>query len=203
MRSRILLLAVLASMLFAVSCSSAPTESITAANEAFQRASTPVVEEYAPESLASARVLITEMNTELQTQENKIGFLRSYDKTAELAASAKQASEKAVTDAESGRETARNDAATAISAAQSLLDETRTLLKEAPAGKGTQSDMALFKSDLDGVEMTLADAQSAYDSGRFREAGSKAESARQATEQVKMQLDNAAETRRKAGGPRA
>jgi hypothetical protein len=188
----------LAALVVAAGCAAEPTEQIRSAAEAYQRASTPEVEEYAPDSLRAARDTKAQLDAELAAQQEKFALLRSYKKVEELAAATTAASERAQADAQAAREQARADAATAIDRTLTLLTEAREMLAVAPAGKGTQADMMLYKADLDAVEAAVNEAQAAFDAGRYHEARAKADAAGQSAERVKGDLERAKEARQKA-----
>lgn len=105
---------VLALALVAAGCGTRPTAEIDAARESLEKATTSAGE-YAAESLKAAQEATAALDAELAVQEAK--WMKSYDRTRELAASARMASEKAVADAVSGRERAAAAAAKAKAAA--------------------------------------------------------------------------------------
>jgi hypothetical protein len=180
-------LALIALALF-VGCAKEPTDKITAANQAFDRAGAPQVSEYAPDAVAAARDAKSKLDTELQTQRDKMALFRNYDHATELASQLESSSQSAVTAAEAGKQKAKQEASAAIEEARRMLDEARSLLAEAPVGKGTQADVALLKNDLDGVEQSINEANNSIASEHYMEARSKADSARMMAENVKNQV---------------
>jgi TonB family protein len=97
------------------SCASPPNVDVDAANSAVNEAASQGADKFAPESLKSAQDARTALDAELKTQEGK--WLKSYDKTKELAVAAKAAGDKASADAIAGRERADSIAAKAKAAA--------------------------------------------------------------------------------------
>lgn len=99
---------VLALAIVAAGCSTQPTAEIDAARQSLERA-TATAGEYAGDSLKSAQEAGAALEAELADQESR--WVKSYDRTRELAASTRAAGEKAIADAETGR--ARAEAAAA------------------------------------------------------------------------------------------
>lgn len=79
------------------SCASPPSADVDAAKASVDRAASSGANRYAAESLKSAEDARAALDAELKVQEGK--WLKSYDKTRELAAAAKAAGEKAAADA--------------------------------------------------------------------------------------------------------
>lgn len=101
---------VLALSMVAAGCSMQPTAEIDAARQSLERA-TASAGEYAADSLKAAQDSGAALEAELTEQEAR--WIKSYDRTRELAASTLAASEKAIADAEAGRVRAEAAAARA------------------------------------------------------------------------------------------
>ena len=65
--------------------------------------------------------------------------------------------EKAVTDANIGKMQAKSEAEAAITLARTTLSEARTILAQAPKGKGTQADLQALKGDLEAADSINAE----------------------------------------------
>ena len=85
-------------------CASPPNADVDAAKAAVDRAATERADQYAAESLKAAQDAQAALDAELKAQEGK--WLKSYDKTKELAVAAKAAGDKAAADAVAGKEKA-------------------------------------------------------------------------------------------------
>jgi TonB family protein len=105
---------------FATACDTRPTAEIEAARDA-RAAAAARSGQYAPESLKAAQDAQAALDAELAAQDAK--WIKSYDRTRELATAAKLASEKARDEAVAARE--RADAATAATAAKAKADTER------------------------------------------------------------------------------
>ena len=85
-------------------CASPPNADVEAAKAAVDRAATDRAGQYAAGSLKAAQDAQAALDAELKAQEGK--WLKSYDKTKELAVAAKAAGDKAAADAVAGKEKA-------------------------------------------------------------------------------------------------
>lgn len=112
------LTAIVLVLTFAVACGSQPTAEIDAARAARDKASAANARQYAAESMAAAESAHAALDAELVAQDAK--WMKSFDRTRELAATARSASEKAGADAVAGRE--RVEAAARAAAARAKTD---------------------------------------------------------------------------------
>jgi protein TonB len=78
-------------------CGSPPSSDVDAARASVDKAAAERADEYAPESLAAAQKARSALDAELKAQESK--WVKSYDRTRELAVAAKAAGDKAAADA--------------------------------------------------------------------------------------------------------
>ena len=85
-------------------CASPPNADVEAAKAAVDRAATDRAGQYAAGSLKAAQDAQAALDAELKAQEGK--WLKSYDKTKELAVATKAAGDKAAADAVAGKEKA-------------------------------------------------------------------------------------------------
>ncbi len=85
-------------------CASPPNADVDAANAALDRAAADGAGQYAAESLQAAQDARAALDAELKAQEAK--WLKSYDKTRELAIAAKAAADTAAAEAVAGKERA-------------------------------------------------------------------------------------------------
>lgn len=96
-------------------CAAPPSADVDAAKAAVDKAVSERADQYAGESLKAAQNAQAALESELKAQEGK--FIKSYDRARELAAEAKAAGDKAVTEAVAAREKAEAVAAKAKAAA--------------------------------------------------------------------------------------
>ena len=113
-------------------CGSPPGADVEAAHAALDKAATARAGQYAAESLKAAQDAREALDAELKVQEGK--WVKSYDRTRELAAAAKAAGEKAAADAAAGKEKA--DAAAAAAARERAEAAARANARIAPLRVG-------------------------------------------------------------------
>jgi hypothetical protein len=159
---RIFVLPVLAGLaLLSVACAKEPTEAVTAANSALAAAKTAEAADYAPAALAAAETAAAALDAELKAQSEKFALTRSYTKAAELATAAKAAADKAAAEAVTGKEQMKTEATTLVAGVRSAVEAAKQALAKAPKGKGSAADLEAMKSDVAGVETSLADMDAA------------------------------------------
>lgn len=96
-------------------CASPPSADVDAARASLDKATTDGAERYAADSLKAAQDAQAALDAELKAQE--ANWMKSYDKSRELAVAAKEAADKAAADAVAGKERADAAAARAKAAA--------------------------------------------------------------------------------------
>ncbi len=191
MRKYLSVLCVGLSVLVLAGCAEPPALEIDQARAAVSGAETAQAAQYAPDALRAARDAQAQLDAELKAQEERFALMRSYDKAKELAAAAQASGEKAAADARAGKERARQEASSAISAAQTSLAEVKVLLDQAPTGKGTAADLAAMRGDLAAVDEALIGADSSFAAEKFAEAKTAAEAAMQTVEATRAEIEQA------------
>jgi protein TonB len=99
----------LSAAIVTASCGSPPTADLDAARAALDKATAERAGQYAADSLKAAQAAQAALDAELKTQEGN--WVKSYDRSRELALAAKAAADKAVADAVAARERAEAVAA--------------------------------------------------------------------------------------------
>jgi TonB family protein len=112
-------------------CASPPNADVDAAKAALDRAVTDRAGQYAAESLKAAQDARAALDAELKAQEGK--WVKSYDKTRELAVAAKSAADKAAADAVAGKEKA--DAVAAKEKADAAARTKAKMMAVRPGGR--------------------------------------------------------------------
>lgn len=194
MRKKKGLLAALAVGSFLVAlggCATAPQEDIDAAQQALEAARTSEANLYAPEALQQAEDAWTSAMTEVEAQNAKFALFRSYDRAKELMTTAKNEADEAVAEAATGKEAARQEAENLIRDTTTAIEEAKAALETAPRGKGTQAEIQAMKAEVETLGATLAEAQQAYDSGRYLDAKATAQSVKEKAEAISQDIAQA------------
>ncbi len=161
------------------------------ARDAIMTAITIDTDRYAPNSLRAAEDAKEQLDAELKVQEDRFVLFRSYREATELAAAAKAASEKAVADAEVGKEHKKNEAEAAIAEAKTMVAAARTALDSAPKGKGTQADLPAMRADLEAATSVISEAESVFNAEKYIDAKAKADGAKQTIQGVNFAIEQA------------
>jgi len=179
-------------LLFAA-CASAPTAEITATKAAVAAAQTDDVRTYAGDSLKAAEDEMSKALAEVQTQDGKFFISRDYKQASTMLKSAKDLAEKAVSDAQANKVKAKSDAEAALAALPQSIEEAKKALAKAPRGKDTKADLEAMQNDLKVAEEALTEANTAMSNGQYKDALTKAESAKQKTSAIIEQVQKALE----------
>ena len=193
MRKMWVVVLVAVGLLVLAGCGKPPQAEIAAADQALGEARSAQAAEYAKESLKAAEDAKAQLDAELKAQEDKFALFRSYDKSTELATAAKQAADRAKTDAVEGKERAREEASSMIAQVRASVLEVQQMLDSAPKGKGTEADLAVLRSDLTGVETALTEMDSAFAEEKYLESIAKAEAAKQNVDSIRGEIERAME----------
>ena len=179
-------------LLFAA-CASAPTAEITATKAAVATAQTDDVRTYAADSLKSAEDEMSKALAEVQTQDGKLFVSRDYKQASTTLKSAKDLAEKAASDAQANKTKAKSDAEAALAALPQSIEEAKKALAKAPKGKDTRADLEAMQNDLKVAEETLNEANTALSQGQYKDALTKAESAKEKASAIVEQVQKAQE----------
>lgn len=157
-------------------CAKAPLEAVAAAQAAVEAArGDPDVALYAPDALRTAEQRLEELAAEKAAQERKNALVRDWDRTAELAAAARDAGAGARTAAASAKAAAGAEAASLIESATAALSAIEVKAGQARRTRGVKLDMTAVVAsivEIRGiVEAARADhAALAYASSRAKAA---------------------------------
>lgn len=148
-------------VVFLSGCSK-PEMEMSAAKAAVDAAITEGADIYAAQELESLQAELTAATDLVEAKSKK--FFKGYGDTKEMLAvvTTKAAELKATIPAR--KEEARKAAVTAMEEAKAAVEEARTLLAQAPKGKGTRADIAAFTSDLTGLDDMMPEIQVKLDS---------------------------------------
>lgn len=177
-------------------CASAPTAEITATKTAVATAQTDDVRTYAGDSLKAAEDQMSKALAEVQTQDGKFFVSRDYKQASTMLKSAKDLAEKAVGDAQANKAKAKTDAEAALAALPQSIEEAKKALAKAPKGKDTRADLEAMQNDLKVAEEALTEANTALSQGQYKDALTKAESAKEKTSAIVEQVQKALEKTR-------
>jgi hypothetical protein len=186
MRARSLvvrLLVVTLPLVLVAGCAKPPQVELDKAKAALNTAGEAEAATYAPQEWQAAQDAMNAVNAEMEVQANKFALFRSYKKTKELITAAETAATGAEQAGRAGKEKARQEAQAALDAVRTALTDAQNMLAELDKckrkPKGFKQDMELLQGNLDGLNASLPEVESAMTSEEFLTAKSLAEQLKQ------------------------
>ncbi|MBP7865737.1 MAG: hypothetical protein KA419_07285 [Acidobacteria bacterium] len=176
MKNLMLLTAVAMILVLGACAAQPPKEKIEAAQKALKEAKDAGAETYAAESFKP----MADKNTAMEAALTE----KKYDEVEKLADEIKALSPTIVADAQKGKDKAKADAQAAVDAANTAVTAAEEALAKAPTGKGSAADLAAMKGDVDAAKKSVAEAQAAWDGGRYSDALTTANAAKQTADKV-------------------
>lgn len=167
-----LVLASLAAVVLTTGCERARRESIDAAKSALEAAKSAGAETYVLQAYAEAEKVLAEAMKEVEIQNERSMFSRSYSEANQLLTKAKDLADEAKKRAEQKREEWKRDAEVAIEEAEAALVTAREATEKAGVAKRDA-----LKGRLEEAGTVLFDAEKALKAGSFIDAHAKAEDA--------------------------
>lgn len=172
-------------------CSKQPTEEVNAAKSVVDSVITEGAEKYAPEEAKKINDDLAAAMTEIKAQDGK--FFKNYSKAQEMLVKVQADATNLKAGLAAKKEEAKNNAAAAFEAAKVSIDEAKALLAKAPKGKGSQADIEAMKSDVKGLEESLAEVQASMDSEDYLAASEKSDGIKAKASEVSEQIKQAME----------
>jgi len=165
-------------------CGEPPQAAIEEATNGLEAARTTNGKGYAPEALEKAEDAYAQAMEEVESQNERSYYLRTYGKATELLTRATEASNQAKTQAEDRREEMRAEADTLIKDVQKRFESAEVVAEE--------SRRARLKEELEKVGSTLFDAEQAFKADDFLGAYEKALDAQALIEELMTDPDTRA-----------
>jgi hypothetical protein len=177
-------------------CASPPTEQAASAREALDQAREVEADTYAVEEFREAAEALKAAQAEIDAQENKWFFSRSYASAENLLEKARSAAQQAAERTPGNKEQAKMDAESASVEAEEAIETARQELSTAPRGKGTQAELEAMERDLLRAESTLEKARQGLQSGAYLDALSSFQSARETATAITEEVQAVRRVRR-------
>jgi uncharacterized coiled-coil DUF342 family protein len=188
--SKFLVLGIFVVSLFS-SCAKQPTQAIDTAKASIEAATKEGATVYAADELKKLNDDLQAAMDEVSTQSKK--FFKKFGTAKEMLTKVQSDADALKATIPAKIEAAKNAALQAQTEARATLDEAKALLEKAPMGKGTKADIMAMKADLDGLETSFAEIQTAIDGADYFGASAKAatikEKATVISDQVKAAIE--------------
>ena len=156
------------------SCAKAPQQDVDAAKAALDAAKNAEAERYASDQYTTAKDSLDAALAEVEKQNAKFAWFRKYDNAKSMLQTAIKNADTAKNAAVAEKDKVREDAEDTLIQAQAAVASGRDLLTRAPKGKGERAAVEAIKADLDTVESSFAEINSAIAQGDLISARDKA-----------------------------
>ncbi len=174
-----------------VGCASAPSEELTAAQEALNQAKTAQADLYVTDLYQAAQDSLAAAQTEIEAQNAKFALSRDYDHAAQLLQFVSQTAASASEQVAERKETMRVETENLIAQAQQALTNVQGLMAKAPRGKEGTMALVSISEDTGTAQSTLNDAVTALQNGDVATAHSLAQSALDKANSLVQELETA------------
>ena len=163
---------------WAAGCAQPPTTEIDAARAALAAVEAEAAT-YAPDAYRTAQDAAAQLDAELNAQEERLAFMRSYDRAIELAAAVGSAADRTQEAVNTEKERLRGETEQVVANATRALEAAHLSLEDAP-----EDGVETFQAELAAAEASLGEVDPMLTAGRFAEARRQADTALQAVERV-------------------
>jgi hypothetical protein len=177
----------------AVGCAKAPQDEIDAAQAELDRARQANAETWAPAEYSAADEAMNAARQEIAAQDAKL--MKNFDRAKELLAKAKEEGAKAAEAAVANKEQTRKDAEAAIGAADTSLQAAEAALKVAPVTKDSKADLALYRTDIETLRLSIDEARQAFTAEDYKKALESATSVKDRATKIADDLEAAKKKR--------
>ncbi len=183
--------------LLVAGCAEPPSEELTAAQQAVDKANEVEAEAYATAEYQQATDALEAARAEIAAQDEAWFFSRDYSRAAELLKQAERGAEGAWVAAQNNRGQGRVEAEATLARAEEALAAAAQALQTAPTGKGTQADLDALRADLAAAEASMAEARESFEASRYAEANTRLNAVISKAESIRGEVEKAlSKTRR-------
>ncbi len=172
-------------------CAKAPTSEIEATQKSVEAAQAAGSVEYLPDEDKAVSDKLSAAMQEIKAQEEKMAPFRNYEQAQKMLAEARQQAETLQASSVQKKEEAKQQAAALQSEAGLSVQRASELLAQAPAGKGSEADLAALRADVDALNESLPAVQEAIDKSDYRDAISKATPIKEKADSISAEVEQA------------
>lgn len=171
------------------SCGKVPQAQIDAANAAIEAAKAAEANVYLPAEFTAVQDSMNSVLANIETQKSKLfkNFGNAKVKLDEIANMANQAAAGVA----AKKEEIKKEAQTLLGDIKTVIAENSKLIPKLPRGKEGAQVIEQIKSDLSGVESSVAEAQGLFDKGLFMDALNKVKSAKEKADALNSEIKEA------------
>lgn len=171
--SVVILVGLLLGSFLLIGCAKAPQQDLDAAKAALEAAQAVEADRYAQDEMFAAKDSLDAAVAEIEKQNAKFALVRRYGKAKSLLLTTTNMANIAKDAAIANKEKVRLETESLIMETEAAIAATKELLKKAPRGKGEQMAVTAIKTDLEAVESSFVEAQTAKGQGDYLTARDK------------------------------
>lgn len=188
-------------LVLATGCAKAPQEEVTTARSLLDSVLVTEVEKYAPEQYKAAKDSLNAAMAEIETQNSKFALTRKYSKAQDQLEASQELARQAAEQAVATKARIKAEAEDMMSQMQAALAEAKTLIAQAPTGKGERAALDTIKNEVAALEMTATEVSNAMAKEDFIAAREMAGAGLEKIQGINQELKAAIEkkTGKKAG----
>ncbi len=179
-----------------VGCAKAPQEAVTATRAVLDSVKVAEVEKYAPEQYKAAQDSLDAAMAEIEKQNSKFALSRKYGMAKTELSSAQALARTAAQQAVANKARIKAEAEDQLAQFQAALAEAKTLIEQAPKGKGEAAALEQIKSDVAALEMTATEIQTAMGKEDYIGAREMARAALEKIQGINNELKTAIEKKK-------
>ena len=172
-------------------CQNAPQAVIDAAKEAVATVESAEASRYAAEQFNAMQDSLEAAMAEIDAQNGKFALMRNYGRAQELLHSVVAMADSTKQAAIANKDVIRLEAEQLISQMQAQVVEARALVAKAPKGKEGRAALEMIESEIGTVEVSLAEASTAFNAGDFLNARDKAKAGMEKLQSIITELQTA------------
>lgn len=174
-------------------CSKTPTAEIEATQKSVETTRAAGSSDYLPNEDKALSDKLNAAMQEIKTQEEKMAPFRDYEQAEKMLAEVRQEADQLQSVSAQKKEEAKVQAVEVQAAATQAVQRAEGLLAQAPAGKGSEADLAALNADVAALTESMPAVQQAIDHGDYRDAISKATPIKEKADAISAEVEQAVE----------
>lgn len=172
-------------------CQSAPQAVIDAAKAAVKTAESAEASRYAAAQFNAMQDSLDAAMAEIDVQNGKFALIRNYGRAQQLLHSVISMADSTEQAALANKDAVHLEAEQLISQMQTQVVEARKLATKAPTGKEGRAALKMIESEIGTIEVTLAEASTAFNAGDYLNARDKAKAGMEKLQSITKELQTA------------
>lgn len=184
-------------------CAKAPTSEIEATQKSVEATRAAGSSDYLPNEDKALSDKLNAAMQEIKTQDEKMALFRNYEQAEKMLVEVRQEADQLQTVSAQKKEEAKGQAAEIQAAATQAVQKAQALLAEAPAGKGSEADLAALNADVAALTESMPAVQQAIDNGDYRDAISKATPIKEKADAISAEVEQAIQKVKEAEAAKA